>query len=323
MTAGVKLSSNLCPFSRLSDRFVPGGYTDDHDLPRQLEMLSRIDGITGVGLGWPGNFEDPAMVRRALDATGIILCSVEPDIYSEAKFKQGALSNRDPTIRREAIERIKRTIDVAADVGADDISIWPGQDGFEYFFDGHYSDVWKWIVEGLQEVAEYNDQIPIGIEPKLQEPRAHSYISTTGKTLWLVNKINKPHVGIALDFGHSLAAMENPAESAVLAMAEGRLQQVHLNDNFRDWDHDLVPGSVNVWDHVEFFYWLRKLGFQNWYSVDIFPYRHDGSAVLQRTVQVVDKCCRMADKLLEMNVEQMIRDGGAMDVMKILWDMVG
>ena len=84
-----------------------------------------------------------------------------------------------------------------------------------------------------------------------------------------------------------------------------------------------MPGSVNVWDHVEFFYWLRKLGYQGWCCIDIFPYRNEGAEVVKRTVQVVHKCCRMADKLLEMNVEQIIRDGQTMEVMRILWDMVG
>ena len=58
-------------------------------------------------------------------------------------------------------------------------------------------------------------------------------------------------------------------------------------------------------------------------SIDIYPYRNEGLAVLKRTVQVVDKCCRMADKLLEMNVEQIIRNGETMEAMRILWEMVG
>jgi len=323
MTTKLKLASNLCPFSRLSDRFVTGGYTEGYELPRQLEMLARIEGIDGTGLAWPCHFQDPAAVKRAFASSRLALCTVDTDIYTDARFKQGSLSNRDPQIRREAIDRIKGAIDAAAEFGAPDINLWPGHDGFEYFFQGHYADAWKWIEEGLQEVAEYNPAVPISIEAKCKEPRAHEYLANTGTVLMLVNKINKPHVGITLDFGHSLAALENPAESAVLTMREGRLQQVHLNDNYRDWDHDLVPGSVNVWDHVEFFYWIRKLGYEGWCCADIFPYRNEGAEVVQRTVQVVQKCCRIADKLLELNVEQLVRDGKTMEVMRILWDMIG
>ncbi len=323
MTAPVKLGSNLCPFSRLSDRFVPGGYIEGYPLERQFEMLAEVEGIAGVALAWPCHFHDPSAVRRSLEHTGLKLCTLDTDVYTEAQFKQGSLSNRDPKIRREAVDRIKGAIDAAAEFGAPDINLWPGHDGFEYFFQGHYADAWKWIEEGLREVADYNPAVPISIEAKCKEPRAHEYLANTGKALMLVNKINKPHVGITLDFGHSLAALENPAESAVLAMLEGRLQQVHLNDNYRDWDHDLVPGAVNVWDHVEFFYWLRKLGYQGWLCADIFPYRNEGADVVKRTVQVVQKCCQIADKLIAMDVEQVIRDGRTMEVMKLLWDMLG
>ncbi len=323
MAIDVKLAAGLAPFSQLSDRFVTSGYTKGYELPQQLEMLSRIEGISGTGFGWPGHFKTKLPLKKMLDDNGLELATLDTDVYTDARFKHGSLSNRDPKIRREAINRIKQASDAAVELGAPDINLWLGHDGFEYFFQGHYVDAWKWIVEGLQEAAEHNPKLPISIEPKCKEPRANMYIANTGKALMLVNKINKPHVGITLDFGHSIAALENPAEVAVLAMLEGRLQQVHINDNYRDWDHDLVPGSVNVWDHVEFFYWLRKLEYKGWYGIDIYPYRNEGPEVLERTVQVVDKCCRIADKLMEMDVEQIIRDGRPMEVMRILWDMVG
>ena len=69
MAAKLKLASNLCPFSRLSDRFVPAGYTEGYDLPRQLDMLAQIEGIDGMALGWPCHFGDAAAVKRALDDT--------------------------------------------------------------------------------------------------------------------------------------------------------------------------------------------------------------------------------------------------------------
>ncbi len=323
MTLDIKLGSNLCPFSRLSDRFVPSGYTQGYELAKQLEMVGKIDGVSGVGMAWPCQFPDAVTVKRALDDNGLKIYTIDTDVYTEARFKHGSLSNRDPKIRRAAIDRIKGASDAAVEYGAPDINLWLGHDGFEYFFQGHYADAWKWLVEGLQEVAEHNPKLPISIEPKCKEPRANMYVANTGKALMLVNKINKPHVGITLDFGHSIAALESPSEAAVLAMTEGRLQQVHINDNYRDWDHDLVPGSVNVWDTVEFFYWLRKLEYKGWYGIDIFPYRNEGTEVVERTVQVVDKCCRIADKLMKMDVEQIIRDGQTMEAMRILWDMVG
>ena len=318
----MKLASNLCPFSRLCDRFVPDGYTKEHEVIEKLKMLAKVDGINGTGFGWPGPFKDGYEIKKILDDVGLQCATMEPNIYADAIFKNGSLTNQDPAIRKEAIDRGKRTLDTAREAGAPDINFWLGQDGFEYSFQGHYADAWKWLVEGIEEIAEHDPGIGISVEPKCKEPRASQYVANTGKALMLVNKINKPNVGITLDFGHSIAALETPAESAVLAMTEGRLQQVHLNDNYRDWDHDLVPGAVNVWDHIEFFYWLRKLGYEGWFNIDIYPYRDDGHEVLERAVQVIRKCELVVDKLFEMDIEPLIRAGQHMKIMGILWDMI-
>lgn len=318
-----KLASNLCPFSRLSDRFVPTGYGRGYSFDKQLEMLSEIDGISGVALGWPSQFKDGSQLRKAVKKHGLGLATLDANIYTEARFKQGSLSNPDPKIRRAAVKRIKETIDAAVEAGAPDINLWPGHDGFDYFFQGHYADAWRFLAEGLEEIAAYNPVMPVSIEYKCKEPRANMFVANAGKALLLVNKIAKPHVGITLDVGHSLAALENPAECAVLAMREGRLNQIHVNDNYRDWDHDLIPGSVNVWDFIEFFYWTRKLGYKGWYCIDSYPYREDGVQALQRASQVCHKCWRIAGRLIEMNIESLLHRQKHLEIMRLLWDMIG
>ena len=325
MPSTPKLASNLVPFSRISDRFVPSGYTDDHDFEKKLEMLASIDGIDGIGIGYPcPPFKNGAALREVLDRHGLAWGISDADIYTEPRFKHGSLSNRDAAIRTAAMDRIKEAIDGSVEGGAASMNLWLGHDGFEYPFQGHYEDAWKWIMEGLAEIAEYNtSDMPVCIEPKCKEPRANTYLANTGKTLWALAQINKPNLALTLDFGHSLAALENPAEVAVLAMREGRLKQIHINDNRRDWDLDLVPGSATVWEHVEFYYWLRKLGYDGWFSADVFTYREDGAEALRRVVQVHQKCSRIADKFIDMNVEQTVRDGKHLEMLGILWDMVG
>ena len=325
MNTPFRLASNLAPLSRLSDRFVPSGYTDDYDFEKKLEILASTDGIDGIGIGYPcPPIGSGTQMRRVLDRHGLIWAVSDADIYTERRFKHGSLSNRDPKIRGAAMDRIKEAIDGSVEGGAESMNLWLGHDGFEYCFQGHYDDVWKWIMEGLAEIADYNtSDMPVCIEPKCKEPRANMYLANTGKVLWALAKIDKPNLALTLDFGHSLAALENPAEAAVLAMREGRLKQIHLNDNRRDWDLDLVPGSSTVWEHVEFYYWLRKLGYDGWMSGDMFTYREDGAEALERLVQVHRRCTAMAGKLIEMNAEQIIRAGDHLEMMRILWGMIG
>jgi xylose isomerase len=148
-------------------------------------------------------------------------------------------------------------------------------------------------------------------------------MANTGKALMALNKIDSPNLGLTLDYGHSLAALENPAESAVLAMREGRLKQIHLNDNYRDWDLDLVPGTATVWEHIEFYYWLRKLGYDGWLSADMFTWREDGTEALRLLVKVHRKCIQIADQLIQSGTEERLRSGGHLGMIGRLWDMVG
>jgi xylose isomerase len=323
MSYEYKLASNLVPFSRVSDRFVASGYHEGVEYRKKLEMAAAIDGITGAAAYWPCGLPDGFAIKKLFESAGLKVATIDADIYTDATFKNGALSNPDPKIRRAAIDRIKATIDAGIEAGAPDMNLWLGHDGFEYTFSGHYDDVWKLIVEGLQEVAEYNSKLPISLEYKLKEPRAFEYVANVGIALLLVKKINKPHLGITLDTGHSLAALENPANAAVLAMREGRLQGIHLNDNYRDWDHDLIPCSVNLFEHIEFFYWLRKLGYDGWFTFDIFPYRDDGTEVTRRTVQNCRTCWKIAEKLMEKNVDELLHQGQRLEIMRMVWDIIG
>ena len=306
-----------------SDRFVTGGYGEGNAFRRQLELLARINGIDGVALAWPCHFRDGAALRALLADIGLQLGTVDTDVYTEACFKHGSLANPEPAVRRMAIERVKGAIDAALAAGAPDVNLWLGHDGFDYPLQGHYADAWEWIEEGVRELAAHDPAMPISLEYKTREPRANQYLANMGKALLLVNKIARAHLGITLDVGHSLAAQENPAECAVLALREGRLQQVHLNDNYRDWDHDLAPGAINFWEFVEFFYWVRRLGYAGWYSLDIFPYRDDGEQILRQSVHACRTCWALAGYLLQQDIEPLLRAGEHLQVKSLLWDLLG
>lgn len=59
--------------------------------------------------------------------------------------------------------------------------------------------------------------------------------------------------------------------SVALLADAGKLFLVHGNDNYRHWDWDLIPGSINFWDLVESTYYLRKIGYEGWIAFDVFP----------------------------------------------------
>jgi len=320
MQFDLKIDAATTAFGNCADRFVKGGYREAFPFERQLELLASVEGITGVALDFPSQYDDPAVLRGQLGRAGLALGMTEIDMYSSAKWMNGSLSSMDDRLRREAIDLVKRGIDAAIEARGADVQLWLGQDGYEYPFQSDLNEQWARLIGAVEEVVNYRPEMRITVEYKIKEPRTRCFISTVGKALFLCERIGRPNVGITLDVGHSLMALENPAESAVLAMQSGRLYHLHLNDNYRDWDHDMIPGAVNLWETVELFYWLEKMGFDGWYGIDIYPYREDGARALQRTVQSIYRFRGMARRLLDAGLEPLQRQSDAISIIDRLMD---
>lgn len=279
-----KIASGFAPFSPCADRFNVAGYRNPMSLAEQFQAAAKIEGFGGVGLDYPYQFTEAKQVRPLLDNTGLEFVTLEIGLYPDKKWKNGTYTAPDPGIRKEAIAMSKKALDVAAELGAQDVLMWPGQDGFDYPFQSDYAKYWQLLVDGVGEVAAHRPDVKIAIEYKRQEPRANCFIRNAGVLLALLHEVGADNVGACIDLGHSLAAGENPGEAVVLLHRAGKLFQVHLNDNYRDWDHDLIVGSVSFWETLEFFYWLKRCGWDGWYILDIYPYRIDGSGSLQEGV---------------------------------------
>ena len=162
----------------------------------------------------------------------------------------------------------------------------------------------------------------IAIEYKPKEPRANIYVRNAGVLLYLLEKVNMPNVGGVIDSGHSLVAGESPAEAAALLAHAGRLFQVHVNDNYRDWDHDLIVGSVTFLETLEFFYSLMRLGYDGYYILDIFPYREDGAAALQEGVDRVKYFIDAAEKLGKSDIGRYLDRHDSIGANKLVWQEI-
>jgi xylose isomerase len=318
----IKIGSGLVPFSNVVDRFLPSGYRDGMPFEEQLRRASLVEGLDAIGLDYPLQFDDPVQLRAKLAEHGLRLCVLEMGIYGERRWSRGSFASPVPAVRREAIDVVKRGMDVAAELGVEEILLWPGQDGFEYPFQADHDLAWGYLVEGIGEVAEHREDVRIGIEYKPKEPRVHCFIDTAAKALLLCQTIARANVGVTVDLGHALAARENPAESVALCARYGRLLQVHVNDNYGDWDSDLLVGQVNFWTTLEFFYWLNRLGYDSWYIMDFFPYREDGPAALAQCIRNARRFANLAARLDRATLERMQQAEDPVSISEMLWQQV-
>ena len=150
----------------------------------------------------------------------------------------------------------------------------------------------------IREAAASRKDVKLSLEYKLSEPRMHCLLGNAGKMAFLCEKTGMDNVGVTLDTGHALQSLEVMSDSLSFLSTTGRLFHVHVNDNYRNWDWDMVPGTVNFWEFVEFCIYLKKTGYSEWITADVFPQRHDAVRIKEKTFEWMDYMFDIADAVI-------------------------
>jgi len=319
-----KYAAGTAIFSSCPDRFVPVGYHESLNIEKILERISKIEKLTGVELGWPGDFPDGdgKKMKALTDRYGIEIAMVEIDTSTNPKYKFGTLTDPDRNVRKECMNYIRKGIDEIEKTGCRKINFWLGQDGYDYPFQVNYKENWKNLREGLKIIAEYNENIKFCIEYKIKEPRTHIHIATVDKALMLALDTKMDNVGVNLDTGHALMAYENMAESAIILSQHNKLFHLHLNDNFRYWDDDMVVGSVHFWETLELFYWLDDIGYNEWFSLDLFPYREGRDDVCVQSIENMEFIAEIIAKIDKSKIDEIQSKNDSMKMIGFLREEV-
>lgn len=317
------IATHLGPFSSASDRYNPKGYKESLPVEERIRQAATVDGLGGVELNFRGlvNEATAPAIKALLEEVGLACANVSLNVWGDGRWALGSLSNPDQAIRREAIDLCVGGMQTAKALGCTLVSLWPGQDGFDYPFQVNYADAVDWFVEGLRACADAVPDVRLCIEYKPKEPRTHLLFDTAARTMWLLDKVNRPNLGVLLDVGHGLFAGENVAQSAVLLQREGLLDLIHFNDNYGEWDWDMVPGTVRFWEMLELIFWLRETGYRGYYSIDITA-RGSAVAAVQQSVTNIQRLCRLAEKLDRDAIFANLRSPEPMANMKLLSDQV-
>jgi xylose isomerase len=309
----------------MADRFMPGGYGSPYRNEELLDRLAEIEGLHGVELCYGSNVIEKNLpeVHRRIENLGLKVVSVIPNLFGTAEWGRGSFSSKDPAVRRAAVTHTRSVMDMAASLGGNLVNLWPGQDGYDYCFQSDYSRERDWFAEGVKECCRHRGDVRVAVEYKPKEPRNRSYISNVSTALLMVQAIDEPNCGITLDFGHALVAHESPAESVALLKRFGnKLYHAHMNDNYRMWDDDLMVGAVHLIEFLEFFYWLKRTGYEGWVSIDQFLYREDGVKGTEESIRWMEEIARLAERLDEAQVEGLFKSGNAIEGLALLRNLI-
>lgn len=268
-----------------------------------LTRAATVPGLNAVDFNYPDHFEDcsTAELKQCMQDQNIHLNGMAMRYYTNPAFKLGGFTNPDPQIRQAAIDITLQGIDKLSELGGSLMTLWLGQDGFDYSFQVDYQQLWDYTLEALAKVCDHNKDIDISLEYKPNEPRSYSLMPDVGSNLLALTELNRANTGVTLDFAHVLYAEEMPAHAAAMVGRFSRLLGVHLNDGYGKRDDGLMIGSVHPVQTVELFVEMNRLGYNSTIYFDTFPDLSglDPVAEAKVNVDMANKLAAVADTLTD------------------------
>jgi xylose isomerase len=189
---------------------------------------------------------------KALVETGLGVEMATTNLFGHPVFKDGGLTANDRAVRRYALAKVLRNIDLAAQLGARTYVLWGGREGAE---SGAAKDVaaaldrYKESMDLLcSYVREQGYDIRFALEPKPNEPRGDILLPTVGHALAFIDELDEPdRVGLNPEVGHEEMAGLNYAHGIAQALWHDKLFHIDLNGQHGPrYDQDLRFGAGNL-----------------------------------------------------------------------------
>jgi xylose isomerase len=190
-------------------------------------------------------------LRSLLEQTGLAVPMITTNTFTHPVFKEGALTANDRQVRRFALAKVRRNVDLAASLGAKTFVMWGGREGAE-------SDVGKDVAAALDRYREAVDllceyvleqgyDLRFAIEPKPNEPRGDILLPTVGHAIAFIDRLAHPElVGLNPEVGHEEMAGLNFTHGIAQAMGCGKRCHIDLNGQKGPrCDQDLRFGAGN------------------------------------------------------------------------------
>lgn len=232
---------------------------DSISFDKKLEMFKSLgfdgiqfhddDAVPNLGEKSASQIETESLsLKSRLNKLGLEPEFVAPRLWEDPMTVDGGYTSNDPKCRAYAIERSKKSIDIANLLGTNLLVLWLAREG-TYIREAKDSMIaTERLVEAINAMLEYDPNIRVCIEPKPNEPMDHAYIPTTGHAIALGMLTSDPsRVGVNIESAHAILAGLDPSDEMGFALAHQKLWTVHLNDqNGLKFDQDKTFGSVDL-----------------------------------------------------------------------------
>jgi xylose isomerase len=229
-----------------------------------VESVHRLAGLGAYGVTFhdddviPFGSDDSSRdehlkrLRHALDETGLVVPMVTTNLFTHPVFKDGGLTSNDRGIRRFALRKVMRNLDLAAELGASTYVFWGGREGSETDAGKDVRAALDRYREGLDLLAQYvvdrGYGLRFALEPKPNEPRGDILLPTVGHALAFISTLEHHEmVGVNPEVGHEQMSNLNFVHAISQALWQGKLFHIDLNGQHGPkFDQDLVFGHGDL-----------------------------------------------------------------------------
>ena len=217
--------------------------------------------------------------KAALDETGMKVSMATTNLFTHPVFKDGAFTSNDRDVRRYAIHKTMRGIDLGAELGAPLYIFWGGREGVEADAAKPARDALERFREALDFLCEYvRDQgydMRIALEPKPNEPRGDIFLPTVGHMLAFIERLEHSEmVGVNPEVAHETMAGLSFLHAVAQAQWAGKLFHIDLNgQRVGRYDQDFRFGAVGIKDAFFLVKLLEDSGYYGARHFDARPLR--------------------------------------------------
>lgn len=221
------------------------------------------DDIVPADLDWQATLKGTAAVKNILDSEGLFVEIIAPRLWEDPRTIDGAFTANNPSDRKYAIDRARRCVDLAREVGCKNYVLWLAREGTYIREAKDAKTAVGRIVDAWNAILEHDKDIRVLGEAKPNEPMDQAYLPTVGHMIGVCYKTMDPaRSGVLIESAHSILAGLDPADDMAYALYHEKLWSVHLNDqNGLKYDQDKVFGSVDLRRAFDTVWTLEKNGF--------------------------------------------------------------
>lgn len=294
---------------------------EDYDINKTFIEFNKA-GINYVDLNYPEHVVgiDASDMKSMLEEHNLKANGVALRFRSE--FINGDLGNPDQTLAKKALELTKSASDYCREIGGKVVTIWLGNDGFDYSFQINYSKVWDQLINAFQEICDYAPDLKISIEYKPYEERSYAFIDSMGVAGMFINEIDRGNIGITLDYCHMLMKHENPAFAADIFSKRSKLFGVHLNDGYGVMDDGLMIGTASPYKTLEFLFYIKKNGYDGPIYFDTFPIREPAIEETEINISMIKYMNDFIDNIGLDKIQEVIDKNSAIESSKLILEFL-